>query len=97
MELGGNIELVGFRDLDAAKLIVVKKVVGNYVRKLGNETDNLEKLSITMKMVGNEQKTELHGKLIDNGTVITSEATDMNLFYALDGVLKGILAQMKKK
>jgi len=97
IELGGNIVLVGFRELDPAKLVVVKKVVGNYVKKLSNESTNLEKLTITMKMIGNEQKTELHGKLINNGAVITSEATEMNLFFALDGVLKGILAQMKKK
>ena len=42
IELGGNIVLNGFRDLEPPELVVVKKIVGTYARKfadqLGEET-----------------------------------------------------------
>ena len=37
MQLGGNIQLIGFREIDPARLIVVKKMVGNYVKKISDE------------------------------------------------------------
>lgn len=98
IELGGNIELVGFRELDPAKLIVVKKMVGNYARKMSEQTENFEKLVLTMKPVGqlDAHKFELHGKLLDNGRPITSMAVDYNLFFALDKALSGVISQLRK-
>ncbi len=98
IELGGNIELQGFRELGSAKLIVVKKIVGNYVRKIDDETENFEKLILTMKQIGqpDAHKFELHGKLMDNGKPITAEAVDYNIFYALDRVLEGMRSQLRK-
>ena len=36
MELGGNIELVGFNELDSSELIVLKKIIGSCARKLSD-------------------------------------------------------------
>ncbi|MBI4150247.1 hypothetical protein HY488_02470 [Candidatus Woesearchaeota archaeon] len=96
IELGGNIELVGFRELDSSKLIVVKKMVGNYARKMSEDTKNFEKLVVTLKQIGqpDAHKFELHGKLMDNGRPITSVAVDYNVFFALDKALSGIMQQM---
>ncbi len=93
--LGGNIELTGFKAIDRGSLVVVKKIVGNYVRKLSEITEKLEKFSVVMKQVHNNQY-ELHAKLIDNGKAVTSEVIERNLFFALDKVLAKIETEIKK-
>ena len=42
IELGGNITLVGFKEMGFGELIVVKKIVGNYARKLSTDKKNME-------------------------------------------------------
>jgi len=93
--LGGNIELSGFRQIDRASMVVVKKIVGNYVKKMADMTEKLEKVSIVMNPVHNSQY-ELHAKLIDNGKVFVSEVIDRNVFFALDKVLSKIESSIKK-
>ena len=99
IELGGNIDLVGFREVEPAKLIVVKKMVGNYARRMSEDAENFEKLTVTKKPIGqpDAHKFELQSKLIDNGRPITSGAIDYNLFFALDKALSGIMGQMGKE
>ncbi len=92
IELGGNITLVGFTDLEPAKLIVIKKLVGNYARRMSNSVQNFENLTVTLKSIhGEDGKVELHSKLMAGGNHITSEVTDFNLFYALDKSLNKII------
>ena len=57
--LGGNIELSGFSNLDGGQIIVLKKIIGNYVNRIGTITSNFEKLNMTMKSVHGNQ-FELH-------------------------------------
>ncbi|MFC1728136.1 hypothetical protein ACFLZ7_01565 [Nanoarchaeota archaeon] len=85
--LGGGIELTGFKELDRAQVVVVKKIVGSYARKFSDRSEKFEKLGLTMKKVGNSQ-FEVHGKLTDNGKVNTSEVTGQNIFVVMDSVLK---------
>ena len=95
LQLGGNIELSGFSELDGGTMIVLKKIVGNYVKKISTKTDNFEKLSLTMKTVHNNQ-FEVHAKMLDNGQQFTSEIVERNLFVAIDTVLKKIMNGMGK-
>ncbi len=91
--LGGNIELVGFKDIDGATMIVLKKVVGSYARKFSEMCKNFQKLTVTMKKVHEREKSEkyeIHSKVLDNGKVFVSEITDFNMFFALDSSLKKI-------
>jgi ribosome-associated translation inhibitor RaiA len=99
LELGGNIELAGFSNLDGGSMVVVKKIVGNYAKKFSEITTNFEKLSVTMKPVHKTEKSEiheLHAKLIADGKPVTSEISDRNLFFALDKVLKKIENEISK-
>jgi hypothetical protein len=50
--LGGNIELVGFKELDGGSMVILKKMIGNHVRKMSETAENFEKLTVTMKKVG---------------------------------------------
>ena len=99
IELGGNIELAGFKEIDGGSMIILKKMVGNYVKKMNELTNNFEKLTLTMKEVHkseNSGKFEIHAKVLDNGKVITSELTDNNLFVTVDKVLGSVMKQINK-
>lgn len=99
IELGGNITLSGFKDLDHAELIVVKKVVGSYARRMSDTDKKFESLTVTMKEVHKtpkNQKYEIHSKMMSKGNPATSEVVDRNLFVALDSSLKKIIAEISK-
>lgn len=95
--LGGNIELVGFKDLDGGSMVILKKMIGNHVRKMSDTAENFEKLTVTMKKVGaGSNKFEVQAKMIDNGRPVTSEVTDFNLFFTMDRALTQIMNQITK-
>ncbi len=94
LELGGSIELSGFSSLDGGVMIVLRKIVGNWTKKLSDKAKNFEKLSLTMKTV-HGGVYELHCNLVDNGKVIASSAEERNLFIAVDSVLKKVQSEMK--
>ncbi|MBS3108384.1 hypothetical protein J4409_00775 [Candidatus Woesearchaeota archaeon] len=95
IELGGNIKLVGFNELEPAKLIVVKKMVGNYARKIHDKVSPFEELSLHLKEVHSTEniknkRYEIKGKLVINTNPYNAEILDYNLFFAIDKVLAAI-------
>ena len=97
VKLGGNIQLTGFREIDSSSMIVIKKIVGNYAKRIAELTEKLEILHITLKSVHEREKSEkyeLHAKVIDKGKVYASETTNRNLFVAVDDVLKKIVSEL---
>lgn len=87
MELGSGIDLVNFGNLERDKIVVVKKVVGNFVKNLQERDIGFEKLTLNLKMVHNSE-VEILGKLNINGKLYNSEVVSYNLFYALNEILK---------
>jgi len=85
VELGGNISLEGFSDLERAKLIVVKKIVGNYAKAIEG---NYEKLRVSLAKEGDDYKVivAVKGKESEQN----AESLDKNLFMALDSAFKKI-------
>jgi len=100
MELGGNIHLVGFSGLATPELLIVKKIVGGYARKLSDDLgEKFEKLSVTLKIVHPREKSEkheLHVKVLVKGRPCVAEIVDRNLFVGLDAVLKKALTEVEK-
>jgi hypothetical protein len=99
IELGGNITLAGFKELDHAELVVVKKIVGSYARKMSDTEKDFENLTVTLKEVHKtpkSQKYEIHSKLLAGGNAHTTEAIERNLFIALDTSLKKLLTIVNK-
>ncbi len=93
-----NVVLSGFRDVDKASMSAVAKVVSNYAKKIEERCKNMERLSILMKPVHENEKTskfEIHGKLLDNGKAFTAEMTDKDLLFAIEKVLGKIESEMK--
>jgi len=85
--LGGGITLSGFSDLDSGKLMVVKKMVGNFVSKSGSDSS---KLNLNLKEVHKTEtnrKYEIKGVFDLDGQIKQAEIVDYNLFFALNKVL----------
>jgi len=100
IELGGNITLVGFKELGYAEFVVVKKVVGNYARKISDK-EPFSHLTISLKQIHKtseeSSKYELKAKIDINGTMHHAEVVEHNLFIGIDNVLKKIMVQLKLK
>jgi len=85
LTLGGNIYLSGFQDVDPAQLVVLKKIVGHFVRQL-NEKGTVEQLSLTL-LSFDPSHVALQGSLVFAGNEVHASHDDYNLFFALDKVL----------
>ncbi|MCD4666264.1 hypothetical protein K8R47_00450, partial [archaeon] len=85
-ELGGNIKLAGFNELEPGQLVVVKKIVGNYVKKIQDKDINFNELSVHLRKV-HSSGYEIQAKLIIDNQPKNSEVIDHNLFFALTSAL----------
>lgn len=97
LQLGGNIELVGFKQLDSASMIVLKKLVGNYARKF-SDSQGFQQLKLSMKPVHSASQPhcfEVNCRVAAHGKSYASELTDYNLFFAVDKVLKRVESEMQ--
>ncbi|MBI5148366.1 hypothetical protein HZA33_01675 [Candidatus Pacearchaeota archaeon] len=101
-KLGGNISLINFGVLEPAELIVVKKIVGTYVKKL-SERANYKSLKLRLKQSehGKSFLHEIDAEAIivasqsedGKNIVLSSSANDRSLFSALSEVLEKIISQ----
>lgn len=91
ISLGGNIELKGFQNLEKAKQIVLKKIIGNYVKQMQEKKSDYEKIAITLE--GEETNAKIKAELTA-GTIFIGEDTQNNIFAALDNALKKIIEQI---
>jgi hypothetical protein len=99
LELGGSIQLSGFSSIDGGQMVVIKKIVGNYAKRLSDMCEKFESLSVTMKPVHKTEASEiyeLHIKCMDNGKPLVSEVNERNLFIALDSGLKKVVSEIQK-
>jgi hypothetical protein len=85
MDLGEYIELQGFTEEEPGELVVIKKMIGNYVKHALDRVPQFEKLVITHEA---NSRFTIHGKLLHAGKATEATHTDNNLFFALDGCLK---------
>ncbi|MFH1511668.1 MAG: hypothetical protein ABIF10_08315 [Candidatus Woesearchaeota archaeon] len=94
LQLGGSIELTGFSELEPAIMVVVKKIVGNYTKRLSKITPGFQGLHLTVKKVHNKSY-EIQAKLVAD-KIYASDSTDINLFVTLDNSLKKIENEISK-
>lgn len=91
MELGGNIELIGFLEVDGNDLIIIKKIVGNYTKDLADSVDGFERINVTLAQ--QESPFIVVSAAVVRGKAVSSERKDKNLYFALDASLKDVLAR----
>ena len=92
MELGNSIELIDFKEVERDQFFIIKKIVGNFVKKVQEKNNGFEKLSLHLKKVHNNEY-EILGKLIVNNNEYNSEVINYNLFYALNEILRKLEAE----
>jgi len=94
MQLGDKIKLVNFHTLDKDKLIVIRKIVGNFVKNLQERYPDFEKLDLVLNAV-HESKSEIKGGLKIGGKDYHSDVTDFNLFFAINSVLSKLEGEIR--
>jgi len=82
MELGGNIKLAGFEEIEPAKLVVIKKIVGNYVKNFGS----VRELNLSLNK-DNDDNFKIVGSLKLNDKEKNAEIEGSNLFFVLNNLL----------
>jgi len=87
IELGGNINLENFEEVEKGQLIVIKKVVGNYTKKISEKVKDFNKITVTLAK-DSKYKIEISLEAEENKK---SEAENPNLFFALDQALAKLL------
>lgn len=92
ISLGGNIQLNGFQNLQGAKMIVLRKIAGNYTKQIQEKRKDYERLTLTLE--GDESNATIKAELKAGGSQITAEDTQNNMFVALDNTFKKILGQI---
>lgn len=97
-ELGGKISLVGFKALEPAELVIIKKIVGNYVKKM-NENAGYESLKLNLQQhaKGKTFLHEINAQAIFKEGKFGSRVTDWNLYKALSNVLEKVLKEVIHK
>lgn len=93
IELGGNIKLDGFHEIEPAMLVVIKKIVGNYAKKINEQAFEFGELSLLLD--NSNKKFKIKASLLSNTKNLSSESMENNLFFALDNALCKILNDAK--
>ena len=100
IKLGDMIELSGFSLFDRSEMIIIKKLIGNYVRKFIDHEKGFTALKITTKKVHEREKSvifEFHLILsLSSGSPIALDSNGRNAFMALDEILKNAEEILKK-
>jgi len=95
IKLGGNIALVGFEKLDPAELTIIKKIVGNAIKKMSESGDYKEmKLSLQQHQHGKGFKHEIDGLAIFSEGRFASNVVEWNLFTAVSEVCEKITKEL---
>lgn len=89
MELGGGINLENFEVVEPGKLIVVKKVVGNYTKTISEKIKGFKKITVKLDK---KDDFEISVKVEAEKTIETA-SKNKNLFFALDEALSQVLGK----
>ena len=94
--LGGKIFLEGFEELAPAEVLVVKKLVGSYVREACQYEDRCS--SVRLVLSKKEQEFSLWvGAFVGDAETVHTEVQGKNIFMTLDRALKSLLRSLANK
>lgn len=103
-QLGGDITLVNFK-LEPSEMIIIKKIVGNYAKKLSEKSKYKElKLRLKQREHGKGFLHEITAEAIiardregGKDIILSSSMQDYNLFSALAEVMGKLLSEAESK
>ncbi|MBL7054353.1 hypothetical protein ISS05_01190 [Candidatus Woesearchaeota archaeon] len=90
IKLGGSIELVGFKGVDMAQMVVVRKMVGNYAKTMSEKNTGFSKLMVSLSK---ETDYKITAEMTADKAYV-GEDTGTNLFVAFDSALKKVIEQL---
>src|SRR3989344_3930302 len=95
IELGGSISLVGFGSLEPVELVVVKKIVGNFVKKL-NEKSDYESLVMELRQhkKGKTFLHEINAHARADEKMFSAKVSDYNLYSCISKASEKILSEL---
>ncbi len=100
MQLGKQISLTGFHDLDSMLLIPLKKNLVNKVKKISERSKDFRTLKLVMKKLHHTDGSDLFavkGRVNDGGKVFSAEHTDRDVLLAVRKVLEKLEQEMRYK
>jgi len=76
-------------------MIIIKKLVGSFVKKYSDKSPDFQSLTLTLKKVHGTPESEVSGKFEIQANMMAaknhnSDVTHQNLMFAVDKVLKKI-------
>jgi len=88
IKLGDKIILEGFKEIDNASMVIAKKIIGNYIKKISEKNPKFENLTIIL----NKSKEGFNSNII---LVIDKKESrfsneNANFFMSIDGAFKNI-------
>ncbi len=89
IKLGGNISLEGFETLDRSELLIIKKLVGNYIHDLQEKISGEINTTISLNKEGEEFSINVRMSSNDKNAEATAKGT--NVFMTLDTAMKEAL------
>lgn len=95
IKLGGNIRLSGFNEIDGGSMIIIKKIIGSFVKKISDKNSQFQSLSVTLKKIHGTPEKDSSGKFELQANLLAdknynSNVTHQNLMFAIDKVLKKV-------
>ena len=98
--LDHKLEMSGFKAVDPASMIMVRRVIDGSLKKFNENLDGFEKLKFTLKEVHGTEKSvkyQITASIVIRNTVQSVETIDRNIFFALDSAVRKLEALAKKQ
>jgi len=96
IKLSGDIALVGFEILDPAEIIVVKKIVGNALKRMTESGEYKEmKLTLQQHPHGKSFKHEIEAVAFFSYGRFSTNVIGRNLFTAVSEACEKIISEME--
>ncbi|MFT4309015.1 MAG: hypothetical protein ACMXYL_00840 [Candidatus Woesearchaeota archaeon] len=93
--INAHLELSGFKSVDSASMLMVRRVVDGSVKKFMENVNDFERLRVTLKEIHGTEKSvkyQVTANLIVGKNVESVETVDRNLLFALDSAMKKLEA-----
>ncbi|MBI5392430.1 hypothetical protein HZA96_01050 [Candidatus Woesearchaeota archaeon] len=96
VQLGGNIELTGFDNIRISDQIVLKKIIGSFVKQISTQHQQFQKCSIVFLNPAKEASEQYHLKIqLMLDKEYNAEMQDNNMYFALDKACKAVAGQIQ--
>ena len=98
IKLGEQIILSGFQGLDGGSMVILRKMIGNEVRKISDWCEQFEQIRLVLKKTHQTEASEVYeinGNLTDKGKHFNTKVEERNLFLAVSKTLEKLQHELE--